>query len=150
MPIGSVFAENILLFTPLLQWCLRIGLVMTKVHRIVEYEARACFDAAGKRKAAARRAVDVNPEVYNLRHGEADRKILLWETVTNKEKFTKVKYLSDVEQSRELDRLVSRALLLCLNPLDDEYYVVETRAGTIRIDLPSQIASFAIFYRCFI
>ena len=147
MLIGSMFGKNILLITPLLQWYLRQGLVITKVHQVVEYEARACFEAAGKRVADARRAGDVDPDKSII----SDMEKLMGnsyygKTATNKEKFTKVAYLSDVEQSRELDRIVSRASFLSLNPLDDEYYEVETRARTIRIDLPSQIAFFVYNY----
>ena len=54
---------------------------------------------------------------------------------TNGKKFTKVEYLSNVEQSRELDRLVSRLSFLSFIPLHDVYYEVETRARAIRIDL---------------
>ena len=57
-----------------------------------------------------------------------------------------MEYLSDVKQSPELDRLVWQTSFLSLNQLDYGYYEVEPRAGTIRIDLPSQIAFFVYNY----
>ena len=42
--IGSYFAKNYCVSTPLLQWYLKQGLVIDKVHLVVEYEPRKCFD----------------------------------------------------------------------------------------------------------
>ena len=113
----------------------------------MKYEARACFKAGGKRQADARRVEGVNRDksiisgteklMGNFYYGKTD---------SNKEKFTKVEYLCVVEQSSELDRLVSRVSILCYNLLDDEYHEVEPRAGTIRLHLPAPITFICRFH----
>ena len=42
--IGSHFAKNYCVSTPLLQWYLKQGLVVEKTHLVIEYEPKKCFD----------------------------------------------------------------------------------------------------------
>ena len=41
--IGSMFANNILLITPLLKWYINKGLVVTRVHQVIEFKPVRCF-----------------------------------------------------------------------------------------------------------
>lgn len=41
--IGSMFATKILLISPLIKWYLDHGLVVTKIHQIIEFSPRRCF-----------------------------------------------------------------------------------------------------------
>ncbi|KAK3705281.1 hypothetical protein QZH41_008170 [Actinostola sp. cb2023] len=59
--IGSFFAENILLATPLIKWYLDHGLEVTKIYQVVEYTPKPCFKAFGDAVSDARRAGDVDP-----------------------------------------------------------------------------------------
>ena len=142
-----MFGKNILLITPLLQWYLSHGLRITKIHQVIEYESRRCFEGAGRRVAEARRAGDSDPSKSIISDMEKLMgKSYYGKTAANKERFTKVKYFSDITQTRQLDRVVSRSSFLSINQLDEEYYEVETRTTTIHIDLPTQIAFFVYNY----
>ena len=67
-------------------------------------------------------------------------------TATNKDKFTKVKYFSDITQTRQLHRVVSCSSFLSINQMHEEYYEVKTRTTTMHIDLSTQIAFFVYNY----
>ena len=41
--IGSMFASKILLITPLIQWYMSHGLVVTKIHQVIEFSPKQCF-----------------------------------------------------------------------------------------------------------
>ena len=43
VPIGSYFGKEICLATPLIQWYLNHGLVITKICKVVEYTPKAAF-----------------------------------------------------------------------------------------------------------
>ena len=57
MLISSYFAVKTLLATPLLKWYLKMGLVVTRVYLVLQYQNQQCFlqvttDVANKRRAA--------------------------------------------------------------------------------------------------
>ncbi len=60
--IGSYFGEEIMLTTPLLQWYLNHGLVVTDVQQVVEFRPRRCFKEFGDRVTSARRKGDLNKD----------------------------------------------------------------------------------------
>ena len=41
--ISSMFGEKILLYTPLLKWCLEHGLIITKFYEAIEYNKKCMF-----------------------------------------------------------------------------------------------------------
>lgn len=54
--IGSMFGKNILLITPLLKWYLEHGLVVTKVHQLVQFNPKRCFERFANQVSDDRRA----------------------------------------------------------------------------------------------
>ena len=58
--IGSYHGEKILFGTPLLRWYLKHGLIVTKVHMIIEYFPERCFAGFADEVTTARRRGDVN------------------------------------------------------------------------------------------
>ena len=52
--IGSYYGEKILLATPLLQWYLEHGLVVTKIYQVVHYWPEDCFKKFGEEVSQAR------------------------------------------------------------------------------------------------
>ena len=59
--IGSRKGENFLLATPLLKWYLEHGLVVTRVHQVVEFTPEPCCKPFGDAVSDARRAGDTDP-----------------------------------------------------------------------------------------
>jgi len=54
--IGSMFADKILLITPLLRWYLEHGLEVTKIHQLIQFNPKPCFKTFGDRVSDDRRA----------------------------------------------------------------------------------------------
>ena len=61
MLISSFTLQNGTLITPLLLFCLQLGLVCTKKHRFVEYTPKKCFNRIVQAAVDARRKGDENP-----------------------------------------------------------------------------------------
>ena len=59
--IGSYHGEKILLATPLLQWYLEHGLVVTKIYQVVQYWPEDCFKKFGEEVSQARQDGDADP-----------------------------------------------------------------------------------------
>ena len=54
--IGSMFAEKILLITPLLKWFLAHGLVVSKVYQLIQFNPKKCFKRFADQVSDDRRA----------------------------------------------------------------------------------------------
>ena len=54
-------AKKILLYTPLIEWCLKYGLELTAVHHLIEYEPGMPFSWFPEEVANARREADKDP-----------------------------------------------------------------------------------------
>ena len=54
--ISSFFANKILLATPLLKYYLKIGLTVTRIYEIIEFQPRRCFQRFMESVTADRRA----------------------------------------------------------------------------------------------
>lgn len=61
--IGSMFAEKILLITPLLQWYLSHGLIVSKIHQVIEFCPKQCFQHFVDGVSNDRRAGDRDPNL---------------------------------------------------------------------------------------
>ena len=61
MLISSFTIQNGTLITPLLLFYLQLGLVVTKIHRSVEYTPKKCFNSLVRSAVDARRKGDENP-----------------------------------------------------------------------------------------
>ena len=59
--IGSMWAEKILMITPLLTWYIKHGLEVTKIHQIIEFAPKSCFKAFADRVSNDRRNGDSDP-----------------------------------------------------------------------------------------
>ena len=59
--IGSMFGEKQLFITPLLQFYLKLGLVVTTIHEVIEFSPRKCFDGFADSVTNDRRAGDRDP-----------------------------------------------------------------------------------------
>ena len=60
MLISSFTLQNGTLITPLLLFCLQLGLVVTNIHRFVKYTPRKCFNSFVQAAVDARRKCDEN------------------------------------------------------------------------------------------
>ena len=71
--VGGVRARRILLATPLLKWYLEHGLVVSRVHQVVEFTPNPCF-AGFTKKSAMLVVAEMNTSLRDLyRYDEIDR-----------------------------------------------------------------------------
>lgn len=59
--IGSMFATNILLITPLVKWYMDHGIEVTKVHQLIQFSPSKCFEHFADSVSNDRRAGDLDP-----------------------------------------------------------------------------------------
>ena len=103
MLISSLTLQNGTLITPLLLFYLQLGLVVTKIHRFVEYTPTKCFNSFVQSAVDARRRGDENPIssvvaetmklLPNSSHGYQ---------IMDRSRHTVMKYLSDEKHMRLL------------------------------------------------
>ena len=99
--IGSYFAQKILLGSPLFQWYLEKGLIVTTVHLLVEYVPHKSFLPFVNQVTEARRDGDKNPDckilsdLYKLLGNSSYGK-----TICNKQNFTDTRYMSPQKAGR--------------------------------------------------
>ena len=139
--IGSFFAKAILLTTPLIQWYLEHGLVVTDIHKVIEYRPQRCFEKFGETVTAARREGDKNPDSSIL----SDTFKLLGnssygKTLENRERQRCIKYVTDSA------KLVNDPLFRKQTFLSDSLMEVEMANSKIKWDLPLQIGFFVYNY----
>ena len=94
MLIGSLKGKKILLYSELLRWYIKHGLVVTQIYQLVEYVPRKTFEKFGLSVTAARRQGDVDSSKQLL----ADTNKLIGnscygKTITNKDKHRDVSYV---------------------------------------------------------
>ena len=141
--IGSYHGEKILLATPLLQWYLEYGLVVTKIYQVVQYWPENCFKKFGEEVSQARRDGDADPEQSII----ADTMKLLGnsgygKTITNKDRHRDVQFCDDDEAPKKVNEPQFRQL----NVLSEDLYEVEMAKKKITYDLPLHIGFFVYQY----
>ena len=60
--VASYFSKTILLPTPLLQWYLKHGLVISHIYKVVDYEPKPRFRVFGDSVSDARRQCDLHQD----------------------------------------------------------------------------------------
>ena len=144
--VGGMKARQILLATPLLQWYLNHGLVVTKIYQVVEFQQQRCFREFVKAVSDARRQGDIDPDTTII----ADTMKVIGNSgygslIMDKTKHSDVKYVQGENQTclKINDPLFRN--LECLDQ-EEQFYEVEMAKRKIRLDLPIQLGYFILQY----
>ena len=115
MLISSLILTKDTIITPLLLFCLQLGLVYKKIHRFVQYTPRKCFDTMVESAVDARRQRDENPNssvvaqtmklLANCSYGYQ---------IMNRSRHTVTKYLTDEKPTVQLIVKSSSGLIIYL------------------------------------
>ena len=141
--IGSFFGEKILLGTPLLQWYLRKGLIVTKVYFVVEYTPEQTFKPFVEQVTEARRLGDAKSEckiisdLYKLLGNSSYGK-----TICNKQNFLNTRYVSH-KQAR---RLALHWSVQQVHDISANTVEISCLPTTVTYDLPIQIGFMVYQY----
>ena len=128
--VGSLKGEKVLLLTELLRWYLEKGLVVTKIHRVIEYERAALFKKFGASVTAARRAGDVDPSLKLV----ADTNKLIGNSAYGKLCQDKSKHKNVVYSScsKKTSEAVRSGLFHSLNVLDEQTFEITMHKKRVR------------------
>ena len=142
--VGGMKAKKFLLATPLLQWYLNHGLVVTRLYEIVEFSPVRCFKNFVEQGVDGRRQSDSDPNLSLL--GDTF-KILLNSSygscLLNKENFSDTRYL---EGETKLKIEVSKPEFRKATQLADEIYELDMGKKRITMDVPVQIGFTILNY----
>jgi G:T-mismatch repair DNA endonuclease (very short patch repair protein) len=124
MLISSYRAEGMLFITPLLRWYLRKGLVVTRIHTVLEWKSERRFEDMMQSVAQLRRDADVDPKkavtgnsaklLANSAYGKL---------CEDKAKFRRIKYV----RSGEVHRQVTSPYFCDLKPVREVLTAAECR-----------------------
>ena len=144
--VGGMKARQILLATPLLQWYLKHGLVVTKIYQIIEFQKQRCFRNFVQDVSDARRQGDVDPDTAII----ADTNEVIGNSsygslIMDKSKHSQVKYVQGENETclKKNDPLFQK--LECLDE-EEQIYEVEMAKHRIKLDLPIQLGFFILQY----
>ena len=135
--ISSMHAEGILLLTPLLKWYLRMGLVVTRVKRVIGYQGKPVFHSFVKEGCDDRRRADLGGSELKMK-GEAAKTKLncsYGRTLMNKSNHTKLSFA----KQKNLPNHVNNPFLKKYDELNEQIFEVEKKHKKIVHDLPTQI-----------
>ena len=141
--IGSFYGNGILLGTPLLQWYLQKGLVVSKVHLVVQYTPEKTFEPFVQQVTAARRKGDENvdckilSDLYKLLGNSSYGK-----TICNKQNFVNTKYMSHSKARK----LVLHWSVQEVQDISENTVEVSCLPVSITFDLPVQIGYMVYQY----
>lgn len=139
--IGSYFGEKVLVLSTLLKWYLEKGLVISKIYQIVQFTPFSCFSHFGEAVCDARRAGDIDSSKKLISEtAKLSGNVIYGTTITNKERFTDVKYVNTPEKASQL---VNSKRFMSAAELADDIYEVQLSKSKINLDTPI-IIGFAI------
>ena len=143
MLISSFTLQNGALNTPVLLFYLQLGLVVTKIHRFVEYTRKKCLNSFVRAAMDARRKNDKNP---NSSVVVETRKLLANSSygyqVMDRSRHTVTKYLND----EKTHAAISSKLLKKLDYMNSSLYEVELAKAQVEHKEPINVGFIILQY----
>ena len=143
MLISSFILQNGTLITPLLLFYLQLGLVVTIIHRFVEYTPKKCFKSFVQAAVVARKKGDENPNSSVV----AETMKLLANSsygyqIMNRSRHTVTKYLTD----KKTHAAINRKMFKKLDHVNNSLYEVELAKAQIEHREPIIVGFFILQY----
>lgn len=141
----SYFANRILLATPLLQWYLSKGLVVSKIHQTIQFSPIKCFQKFGQTVVEARREGDTNPETKVI---SASSKLIgnsaYGNCLRNVEKYKDISYHKADETI--VHNLINGKRFSHCEELGEDVVEIEMAKKCVKVDIPIHIGFFVLEY----
>ena len=142
--VGGMKARQILLSTPLLQWYLNHGLVVTRLYEVVEFSPVRCFKNFVDQGIEGRRQSDNDPDLGLL--GDTFKILLnsaFGSSMLNKERFSDTQYIQGHSKVKiEINKPEFRKA----NLLGDDVYELDKGKNKITMNVPIQIGFTILNY----
>ncbi len=132
--IGSFFGKRILVLSSLLRWYLQHNLVVTEIYQVVQFHGHKCFVNFAESVCSMRREAD--SDVSKKIIAETSKlcgNVIYGATITDKEHFTDVKYLTDISC---VAKLVNSKHFISMDELADDVFEVQLAKQRIKLDTP--------------
>ncbi len=135
--ISSMWAKNHTILTPLLQKYVDLGLVVTNIERVIEYQGKEVFRWFVDEVSDDRRRADLGGSDFEMRGAASKLKgnCAYGRTLMNKYKQTKICFTEE----KNVPKHVNDSFLKDLHELEGGVYEVEKQPRKIVHDLPIQI-----------
>ena len=142
--VSGMKGKKMLLIGNLLQWYMSHGLIVTKIHQVIEYTPMKCFSQFVSDVTMARRCGDADESMSIF----SDTMKLLGNcafgsSIMNKEKHVKIKYVKDHFSA---SMLVNDPRFKKITELADSCFEVESFKRVICMNVPTQIGYFILQY----
>ena len=139
--ISSYFGRDLLLINRLLQYYLRLGLKVTRIYKIVQFERKPCFKGFVEQVIQARREADLDTKKKVI--AESMKTLVnssYGKTVTNQTKFKTVSLCTEAEAKAS----VNDPRFISFTQLDSDIYEFKCSKQSICYDLPLYLV-FLVF-----
>ena len=135
--ISSMKGENITILTPLLKKYFQLGLKVTNIERVIEYNGKAVFNSFVDEVSADRRRADLGGEEFEMRGAASKLKgnCAYGRTLMDKSRHTKLLFTKEENLAINADS----PFLKKFDELNRHIFEVEKQPKKIVHDLPVQI-----------
>jgi len=143
--VGGMRARKILLASPLLQWYLQKGLVVTRLYQAIEYCPNSVFTTFVEEMVRDRRKADDpnNPQELISQISKIISNSAYGSLLINQMEHSKIDYAKSKEKAC-LE--VNRKQFKNVTPLLDNIYEIESYKKVIKINVPISLAFFILAY----
>lgn len=132
--VGSFFGKKILVLSSLLRWYLQHNLIVTEIYQVVQFHGHKCFVNFADSVCSMRREADADISKKIIADtSKLCGNVIYGATITDKERFTDVKYLSDPDS---VSRLVNCKRFISMDELDDDIFEIQLSKQRIKLDTP--------------
>jgi hypothetical protein len=142
--VGGMKVEKMLIATPLLRWYLEKGLIITKIHLVLEYNRAKCFSGFNQTVSDARRLGDIDQKYEIL--GDTSKLIgnaSYGGLLVNKSKHTDVEFIRGKQQVK---LLANQPRYKDMTLLDEDLFEVQMAKKVINQDIPIILGFFVLAY----
>ena len=141
--IGSYKAEKIMLATPLLQFYLEQGLVVTKVHQAIEWCSRPCFRGFGDFVSNARRDGDQGGSTVVAETAKTVGNAGYGRFIMDVSRHENINYEQD---ESKVCRAINSLFFRDLEEISEGVYELKSSKKKLKMNLPIQIGFFVYQY----
>ena len=132
--IGSFFGKKVLVLTSLLKWYLEHGLIVSTIYQVVQFHGYNCFNSFAESVCDTRRQADCDDSKKIIAEtAKLCGNVIYGATITDKERFTNVKYVTDISSA---SKLVNSKHFIDMDELADDVFEIQLSKQRIKLDTP--------------
>ena len=145
--VGGMAAQKLLLATPLLKWYIDNGIIITKIHQVIEFVGKTCFKSFQEKITQTRRLAD-DPQHAKGAQALSNMAKQCGNSAYGslclaKERQTKIEH---VKGESELYKKTNSPMYKKHVALEKDIYEIESSKKKIVLDLPSYLAFHVLNY----